>query len=434
MNRFEDLTARYYENHLDDGESKELRDLLDGSPDLLREFVITGIREEQLKAALRRSSALEGSIPLIGRRARPGKLRILWFAAAAVLAISVLAWIHMTRGVEVEVIASRDVQVSKGCLSPETGSRSRVRDLTLEKGVLKLRLAHDVSIELLAPAQLRFIDPRHVRILSGKATVDVGQHGKGFILDAPQTRVVDLGTRFGVDASAADSTGVVVIEGSVELHSRQGKVNHLAEGEGVVVNTAGAIGKLDQVRFNPGTGQWSTGALDDGSSLIRSVRNNQKDQSVYHIVAGGLVESVPAHHNRNARWVSLPERPIPSWLFGADLVLPVHDHRDRANLRVTVKVAASTSLFVFQRRNQPAPSWLVEDFVPTGERIGKVSIEKHRDNKPVSFDIWRRDMPEGGEVVLGPAARPGSLSGGTIHYGIAALPLGSAPRAPHPNH
>jgi hypothetical protein len=353
---------------------------------------------------------------------------LMWLAAAAVIAFSTATWTHMTRGVEVEVIVSRHVRVSNGNISPEAGSRSRVRDLTIDEGLLKLRLVNDVSIELLAPAQLRFIDPMHVRIHSGKATVDVGQHGKGFILDAPQTRVVDLGTRFGVDASAADSTGVVVIEGSVGLHSKRGEVNHLAEGEGVVENTAGTIGRLDQVRFDPHTGQWSTGALDDGSSLIRSVRNNQKDQSVYHIVAGGLVESVPAHHNRNARWVSLPERPIPAWLLGADLVLPAHAHRDRVNLRVTVTVAPATSLFVFQRRNQPPPPWLVEGFVPTGERIGKVSIEQHRENKPVSFEIWRRDMPEGGEVVLGPAAQPESIGASTILYGIAALPIEARPR------
>ena len=137
---------------------------------------------------------------------------------------------------------------------------------------------------------------------------------------------------------------------------------------------------------------------------------------------------MPAHPNRNARWVSLPGRPIPAWLLGADLVLPAHAHRDREDLRVTVKVAPSTSLFVFQRRNQPPPPWLVEGFVPTGERIGKVSIEQHRQNKPVSFDIWRRDMPKGGEVVLGPAARPGSIAASTILYGIAALPLEAAPR------
>lgn len=427
MNRFEDLTARYYENTLDESESTELRDLIDGNSELLREFVITGIREEQLRAALRSSSALEDAIPFIGARTRRSKLKVIMLATAAVIALSFAKWTHMSRGVEVEVVAAKEVKVSQGSLSTETGSQSRMRDLTIDQGLLTLRLPNDVAIELLAPAQLRFIDPMHVQILSGKATVDVGPRGKGFILDAPQTRVVDLGTRFGVDASAAGSTGVVVIEGSVELHSKEGKVNHLAEGEGAVVNTSGTIGKLDQARYDPHTGQWSTHALDDGSSLIRSVRNNQKDQSVYHIVAGGLVESVPAHHNRNARWVSLPEKPIPAWLLGADLVLPAHTHRDRKNLRVTVTVAPRTALFVFQRRTQPPPSWLVEGFVPTGEMIGKVSIEKDRENKPVSFEIWRRDMPEGGEVILGPAARQELFHASTILYGIAALPIEKTP-------
>jgi hypothetical protein len=37
-------------------------------------------------------------------------------------------------------------------------------------------------------------------------------------------------------------------------------------------------------------------------------------------------------------------------------------------------------------------------------------------------------MPAGGEVVLGPAARPGSIGASTILYGIAALPIENTPR------
>jgi hypothetical protein len=108
-------------------------------------------------------------------------------------------------------------------------------------------------------------------------------------------------------------------------------------------------------------------------------------------------------------------------------VLPAHSHRDRKDLRVTVTVAPATALFVFQRRNQPPPQWLSDGFVRTGQMIGKVSIEKDRENKPVSFDIWRRDMPTGGDVELGPAARTESISTSTILYGIAALPIKKAP-------
>jgi hypothetical protein len=86
MNRFDHLTARYYENDLDESESGELRDLLHGSPDLLREFVITGIREEQLRTAVRRSTALEDAIPFIDAPARRSKLRIMSLAAAAAVA------------------------------------------------------------------------------------------------------------------------------------------------------------------------------------------------------------------------------------------------------------------------------------------------------------------------------------------------------------
>ncbi|MFM2170854.1 MAG: hypothetical protein RI957_1083 [Verrucomicrobiota bacterium] len=431
MNRSEDLISRYFENDLDDSKAGEFRALLEENPDFLREFVLQSMREEQIRSAVMSRCALEESIPLFAVRKRWSNFQKIAISAVAVVSIALMTWAYVARGVVVEVIAAKDLKVSDGSLAAEIGSRSRIRDLSIDSGLLQLKLANDVSIELLAPARLRFIAPMHVRILSGKATVDAGPRGKGFILDAPQTRVVDLGTRFGVDASAADSTGVVVIEGSVELRSHRGDVNHLAEGEGVVVKTSGAIDKLDHARFNQRTGQWSAGALDDDSSLIRSVRNNQKDQSVYHIVAGGLVESVPAHHDRNARWVSLPETRIPDWLFGADLVLPDHAHRDRKDLRVMVTVAPATALFVFQRRNQPPPQWLIDGFIRTGDMIGKVSIEKDRENKPVSFEIWRRDMPEGGEVEMGPAARIDSISTSTILYGIAALPIKIPPPQNH---
>jgi hypothetical protein len=118
--------------------------------------------------------------------------------------------------------------------------------------------------------------------------------------------------------------------------------------------------------------------------------------------------------------------PIPTWLLGADLVMPAHYHRDRKNLRVTVTVATCTSLFVFQRRTKPPPPWLVKGFVPTGEMIGKVNIEKDRENVPVSFEIWRRDMPEGGEIQLGPSALHESINVNTILNGIAALTIEKA--------
>lgn len=165
--------------------------------------------------------------------------------------------------------------------------------------------------------------------------------------------------------------------------------------------------------------------LERISNTFLEIAPAQREEAAFPDVC--LTKPAP-DARRMARWVSLSERPIPGWLLGADLLLPVHTHRERAALLVTVKGAPSTSLFVFQRRNQPPPQWLVEGFVPTGEMIGKVSIEKDRGNKPVSFDIWRRDMPDGGEGVLGPAARPESIDPGTILYGIAALPIEAAPR------
>lgn len=427
MNRFDELSARYYENDINEDSARELHQMLETNPELLRSFVIMGVREEQLITALRSSSALEKSHQFKSAKKKSGKRTKGWVVAAAVIAITFAVTFFVTTGVEVEVMASQDVKITKGNLITEVGCSGRVREISISSGLLSLRMRNDICIDLLAPAKLRFISPMHVQILSGKVTVDVGEHGKGFILDAPQTCIVDLGTRFGVDATSKESTSVVVIEGSVELHSKEGKVNHLAEGEGAIVNTSGTIGKLDHARFNPRSGQWSAGALDDGGNLIRSVKNNQKDQSVYHIVAGGLVESVPAHHNRNARWVSLPEKPIPSWLIGADLVLPAHTHRNRKNLHVSMTVAPKTTIFIFQRRTQTPPQWLIDGFIPTGEMIGKVSIEKNKENKPVSFEIWRRDVPLGGEVHLGPAARPDSFHSSTILYGIAALPTEEVP-------
>ncbi len=72
----------------------------------------------------------------------------------------------------------------------------------------------------------------------GRATIRVPGKIKGFMLDTPAERIVDLGTSFGVNIEQNGATSIAVFEGSVELRGRQhgSGPQHLSAGESVRVD------------------------------------------------------------------------------------------------------------------------------------------------------------------------------------------------------
>jgi len=89
--------------------------------------------------------------------------------------------------------------------------------LRLESGVVELAFASGARAAVEGPAELNVVDRNMIELRLGKISADVPKNAIGFTVKAPNATVVDLGTRFGIDAKAKDSSEVDVFEGKVRV-------------------------------------------------------------------------------------------------------------------------------------------------------------------------------------------------------------------------
>ena len=168
--------------------------------------------------------------------------------------------------------------------------------LQFTHGNLQMRLVSGVVLDVAGPVEMQFVNAMYVRVVRGQVTADVGEDGKGIIVDTEQTQVVDPGTKFGVDVAASGHMDVVVFQGVVELFERSSKrapdsrMTRPVEGEAVRVDERQQMSRIMNVTPGVKSGEWAT-RDGDGGSVIASVRDNLRDpaaRNFYPIVAGGL--------------------------------------------------------------------------------------------------------------------------------------------------
>ncbi len=90
--------------------------------------------------------------------------------------------------------------------------------LDLRSGLVQLQFFRGATLTLQGPARLRIDSRDAVMLYEGQAWAKVPVPARGFTVVTPQTKVVDLGTEFGVSAIAGASTEVRVFDGLVEIH------------------------------------------------------------------------------------------------------------------------------------------------------------------------------------------------------------------------
>lgn len=358
-------------------------------------------------------------------------------AAILVFGLTVLWW--NGRGVELEVIRAVDLAAGEW----RAGNKVRLNHLSLPHGQVEFLLPSGVRLEVVAPTEMQFVDAMHVRVSLGQVTADVGDRGKGFVVDTAQTKIVDLGTKFGVAVPNAGHTDVVVFQGEVQLFDRKARrtsdapLTRLGEGEAVRVDAQQQMSRIVNVTSGPLANAWSTHGGETGA-VIAAVRDNLRDPNeryYYRILAGGLREDAPAFVAKRHEWNGLDAAGLPPELIGADLVQTIPDDRANNALEIVVTVSRPAAVYVLiDSRNAP-PSWLAGSFTDTGARIGMENAPLLTSGRTVGrgpgvgnmapFAVWRRDLPDGGSITLGPP-RDGSGENPISPlwmYGIAAKPL-----------
>jgi hypothetical protein len=263
---------------------------------------------------------------------------------------------------------------------------------------------------------------------------------------------VDLGTEFGVSVSDGGETDVVVFAGKVNMHVPT--VNHSSGGESSAATPLASSRLLrsgEALRVKPGGVMRRLVAIDSSqfptsvsaavgttqaSSLILNVSDNlQEDDTAkyYHIVPGGLVEDAPAYVDRTHQWNGVDERGIPSFLRGADYIMPFNDDKLVDRLNVKLMFARPALLYIFLDDRVRAPEWLRQRFQNTGYKIGLdegdyPNAEKSTGVGPgQSIDnvcsIWVTKVDAATPVTLDAL---GATEEFCSMYGIAVTPLPSA--------
>lgn len=388
---------------------------------------------------------------------------VLWFSRGASTSTSELAtadkrdWQTEIANPVATIVRSREAVWQGAEQGPAELSRVAIgQEIELRSGSLELVFDSGVETLLLAPCQMTIIDSGRVSSEYGRISARVGESGKGFIIDTPVAQVTDLGTEFGIAISDSGQTEVAVFEGEVDLQfgpASQSKTrgnnttrDRLVQGEALRIDRSGQSSRIVSIdnRRLPSVRQLPPVFYKD--PIIASVQDNISDQNptirkFYRIVHGGLREDSQAFVDRTHQWNGIDEEGLPKFLWGADYIMPFNDDKFVEDLRVDVTLTRPATVYVFLSDNVKVPSWLSEDFVETGVRIGldegrnrfrpDVEIAKGPGKSiDTVFSVWKQEVLRPQRVTFGSVDGPGESAPrgqygvvGYNMYGIAAVAL-----------
>lgn len=166
--------------------------------------------------------------PTLSRIVRPVLGSIALVALVTYGAFALIAWnlrpdqlpdAKRGRSASVALITdTANAQWSKTTLS-KSGSTaiSRGELLRIDSGRVELQLNHGTMLVIEGPASWTIDGDNSATLTSGKLVAHVSPESKGFVLNTPSARIVDLGTEFAVQVNSAAVTQVEVLKGVIEV-------------------------------------------------------------------------------------------------------------------------------------------------------------------------------------------------------------------------
>jgi hypothetical protein len=360
---------------------------------------------------------------------RRGKKPLL-FALAAVMAILC--------GIAAFIQVQPQIRILHASHPPgpewQPGHSLRTRRVTPSQGILKFQLSSGVQLTLEGAADIELLSPMEVRLRNGKITVDVGEHGKGFVLETPETRILDLGTVFGVDASETSKTDVVVFKGQVQVREIDpaSPVRILNQGEGLSVRknrrTSRILNVTDALQSwsaGPPPGSLIPAVTDSMSTTDEGAERWPSLKNFYRIAPKGLRDGAPAFSDSDDTWSA-----VPTELQGADQVRTFSVDGFNWWMKLTVELSRPCVFYIFVDQRNAAPRWVTESFSDTGKSIQldlRPPQAKGRVTHHIPYRIWQRTIDKPGSVTVGPPYENPPSDRKSFHpnrmFGIAAKPV-----------
>jgi hypothetical protein len=162
--------------------------------------------------------------------------RVAWKIAAVVaLVFSVGAVSNSFFRKALPVAALRDAAGAEwSAVRPDSATGDlRQGVFELKNGIAELEFHSGARVVVESPAKLKLLHANGMELTSGRISAYVPEAATGFTVRTSAGDIVDIGTRFGVDATVPKRAEVHVLEGVVQVHPMTGKDQALHEGEAV---------------------------------------------------------------------------------------------------------------------------------------------------------------------------------------------------------
>lgn len=190
--------------------------------------------------------------------------------------------------------------------APAPGSSLPPGSYSLEQGSADLKFDEGARITLRGPARFNLKSANHLHLLSGKMVAYIPEDALGFAVTTPQSEIVDLGTEFGLDVVADGRTDIHVMDGLVEVYSRNASSDtekilqtgiKIEEGQARRLESADAL-RLQDIPFFTREQILGNRRFENlGLSLLRGsvkVRNDFATQDIYETISEqSRIEVIP---------------------------------------------------------------------------------------------------------------------------------------------
>lgn len=228
------LLDLYLDGELPDDQRAVLLQRLESNPQALAWLAERALLHEDLREALKRRALQQvavaeiSAVPSMRTPARWLSWRPLMAAAAGLVAMASLVSMWL-RADTAQVTVSTAVEI-------KSGQRLGRDTHDIGSGTVELLTERGARLVIEAPARFSFSSAQRMRLDRGRLSADVPPSAHGFTVVTGTGEVVDLGTRFGVDADARDGSEVHVFEG--EVIAQAGQRLSLKTGDAAALRTA----------------------------------------------------------------------------------------------------------------------------------------------------------------------------------------------------
>ncbi len=139
--------------------------------------------------------------------------------AAAMLLMMTYIYFHPYASIETATLVdTMNVKWAEEMRMP--GPQGRIKTLvpmTLLQGVARIQMDDGVELVVESPAKFELMTSSELRMDYGRVYAYVSEIGRGFTVTTPNSRIVDLGTEFGVEANGNGQTDLHVFQGKTYL-------------------------------------------------------------------------------------------------------------------------------------------------------------------------------------------------------------------------